>query len=95
MAPCLFASRTSSLRFKFHISPLPTASLLTRHFSVESDIDSVFLFWTSLGCVADTAVKKRVEDIIPIATGHEREELEDIIPIALNFFRCNILQNMI
>ena len=40
------------------------------------DIDSVFLFWIGLGCVADTAVKKRVEDVVPIATGHEREELE-------------------
>lgn len=25
---------------------------------------------------ADTAVKKRVEDVMPIATGHEKEELE-------------------
>ena len=26
--------------------------------------------------VVDGAVKKRVEDVMPIATGHEREELE-------------------
>jgi hypothetical protein len=26
--------------------------------------------------VAEGAVKKRVEDVMPIATGHEREELE-------------------
>jgi hypothetical protein len=25
---------------------------------------------------ADTAVKKRVEDVMPIATGHEKEELQ-------------------
>lgn len=25
---------------------------------------------------AETSVKKRVEDVMPIATGHEREELE-------------------
>ena len=36
----------------------------------------MYLFWIGLGCVADTAVKKRVEDVVPIATGHEREELE-------------------
>ncbi|KAL3735329.1 hypothetical protein ACJRO7_024456 [Eucalyptus globulus] len=37
------------------------SSLLTRQFSVES---------------GETAVKKKVEDVMPIATGHEREELE-------------------
>ncbi len=48
-------------------SPLPfrpTASVFSRQFSTES---------------ADSAVskgKKRVEDVMPIATGHEREELE-------------------
>lgn len=35
-----------------------------------------FLISTTLVSVADTAVKKRVEDVMPIATGHEREELE-------------------
>ncbi|XWS20385.1 hypothetical protein CRYUN_Cryun31cG0096500 [Craigia yunnanensis] len=59
-APCRSASKTASLRFKSHISPSPSAYLLTRHFSAES---------------ADTAVNKRVEDVMPIATGHEREEL--------------------
>ncbi|XVF26645.1 hypothetical protein REPUB_Repub14bG0035800 [Reevesia pubescens] len=60
-APCRFASKAAPLRFKSHISPSPSAFLLTRHFSAES---------------ADTVVKKRVEDVMPIATGHEREELE-------------------
>ncbi|OMP00143.1 Cytochrome c oxidase, subunit Vb [Corchorus olitorius] len=60
-APCRSAARTAPLRFQSHISPSPAASLLVRHFSAES---------------ADTAVKKRVEDVMPIATGHEREELE-------------------
>ncbi|OMO54266.1 Cytochrome c oxidase, subunit Vb [Corchorus capsularis] len=61
-APCRSAARTAPLRFQSHISPSPAASLLVRHFSAES--------------VADTAVKKKVEDVMPIATGHEREELE-------------------
>lgn len=34
----------------------------------------MLLFWTRLRCLADTSVK--VEDVMPIATGHEREELE-------------------
>ncbi|KAJ7003184.1 hypothetical protein NC653_008431 [Populus alba x Populus x berolinensis] len=36
---------------------------------------SVFIRYLSAGSV-DGAVKKRVEDVMPIATGHEREELE-------------------
>ncbi|XP_022714862.1 cytochrome c oxidase subunit 5b-1, mitochondrial-like [Durio zibethinus] len=60
-APCESASKTVLLRFKSHISPSPSASLLTHRFSSDS---------------ADTAVKKRVEDVMPIATGHEREELD-------------------
>nr|XP_012466272.1 unnamed protein product [Gossypium raimondii]KJB84299.1 hypothetical protein B456_N017100 [Gossypium raimondii] len=59
--PCRSASKTAPFPFKSHISPSPSASLLVFHFSAES---------------ADTAVKKRVEDVMPIATGHEREELE-------------------
>ncbi|XWS16422.1 hypothetical protein CRYUN_Cryun34aG0085900 [Craigia yunnanensis] len=59
-APCRAAYQTAPIRFKSHISPSPSASLLTRHFSAES---------------ADTVVKKRVEEVMPIATGHEREEL--------------------
>ncbi|MBA0569970.1 hypothetical protein Golob_003661 [Gossypium lobatum] len=35
-----------------------------------------FLISIALVSVADTAVKKKVEDVMPIATGHEREELE-------------------
>ncbi|KAA0031707.1 cytochrome c oxidase subunit 5b-2 [Cucumis melo var. makuwa] len=30
------------------------------------------VFWD----MADTGLKKKVEDVMPIATGHEREELE-------------------
>ncbi|CAL5210628.1 unnamed protein product [Lathyrus oleraceus] len=43
-------------------SPAVAVSLLSCHFSTQSD-DS-------------TVVKKKVEDIVPIATGHEREELQ-------------------
>lgn len=32
---------------------------------------------------ADTAVKKRVEDVMPIATGHEKEELEAELEVFL------------
>ncbi|XP_043818013.1 cytochrome c oxidase subunit 5b-1, mitochondrial isoform X4 [Manihot esculenta] len=42
------------------ISPSPSASLFHRYFTAD----------------AGAAVKKRVEDVMPIATGHEREELE-------------------
>ncbi|XP_012452265.1 cytochrome c oxidase subunit 5b-1, mitochondrial isoform X2 [Gossypium raimondii] len=62
--PCRSASKTPSpspLRFKSHVSPFPSAYFLTRRFSTGS---------------AGTAVKKRVEDVMPIATGHEREELQ-------------------
>ena len=41
------------------------------------------------GFVADSAVskgKKRVEDVMPIATGHEREELEAALEVI--FFLC-------
>ncbi|KAJ9692552.1 hypothetical protein PVL29_011549 [Vitis rotundifolia] len=61
------------------ISPSPapfrrTASLFSRLFSTES---------------ADNAVskeKKTVEDVMPIATGHEREELEAALEVI--FFLC-------
>ncbi|KAI9401805.1 hypothetical protein POPTR_001G173800v4 [Populus trichocarpa] len=43
------------------INPSPSTSLFNRYFSADS---------------VDGAVKKRVEDVMPIATGHEREELE-------------------
>jgi len=33
----------------------------------------------------DGAVKKRVEDVMPIATGHEREELEAELEVILWF----------
>lgn len=32
---------------------------------------------------ADTAVKRRVEDVMPIATGHEKEELEAELEVLL------------
>lgn len=38
--------------------------------------------------VADTAVskgKKRIEDVMPIATGHEREELEAALDVIFFF----------
>ncbi|KAB2081409.1 hypothetical protein E1A91_A05G132400v1 [Gossypium mustelinum] len=53
-------SKTPLLQFKCSVSPLPSSSLLTRHLAA----GSVY-----------THVKKRVEDVMPIATGHEREEL--------------------
>ncbi|TYI23004.1 hypothetical protein ES332_A06G136200v1 [Gossypium tomentosum] len=62
--PCRSTSKTPSLSplsFKSHVSPLPSAYFLTRRFSTGS---------------AGTAVKKRVEDVMPIATGHELEELQ-------------------
>ncbi|KAK8592647.1 hypothetical protein V6N13_063217 [Hibiscus sabdariffa] len=42
------------------------------------DLDFLHPALISIGleCVADNTVKKRVEDVMPIATGHEREELE-------------------
>ncbi|KAH8521102.1 hypothetical protein H0E87_002237 [Populus deltoides] len=43
------------------INPSSSTSLFNRYFSADS---------------VDGAVKKRVEDVMPIATGHEREELE-------------------
>ncbi|KAF7843288.1 cytochrome c oxidase subunit 5b-1, mitochondrial-like [Senna tora] len=39
----------------------PSSYFLTRHFTTQS---------------ADNAIKKKVEDVMPIATGHEREEIE-------------------
>ncbi|KAJ8445569.1 hypothetical protein Cgig2_012457 [Carnegiea gigantea] len=39
----------------------PSSSVFSRYFSTESDVSKP---------------KKRVEDVMPIATGHEREELE-------------------
>ncbi|KAL5575658.1 hypothetical protein UlMin_017357 [Ulmus minor] len=46
------------------VDPVPISasiSLFARHFSDDS---------------ANTTIKKKVEDVMPIATGHEREELE-------------------
>ncbi|XP_021641070.1 putative cytochrome c oxidase subunit 5b-like [Hevea brasiliensis] len=62
LASCRSASVATS-RFaspnQSFISPSPSASLFRRYFTVESD----------------GAVKKKIEDIMPIATGHELEEL--------------------
>lgn len=64
-----------------------------------SNIDFVFLFSIGLDCVADTAVKKRVEDIMPIATGHEREELavelEVVFPLCLALKCDNFLVTLL
>ncbi|PPD91341.1 hypothetical protein GOBAR_DD11691 [Gossypium barbadense] len=58
-APCRSASKTVPLPFKSNVSSSPFSCLLTRHFSASS---------------ADSAVKKTVEDVMPIATGHERKK---------------------
>lgn len=50
-------------------------------------LDCEISFLLGLICVlipADTAVKKRVEDVMPIATGHEKEELEAELEVLLN-----------
>ncbi|KAK4590458.1 hypothetical protein RGQ29_020847 [Quercus rubra] len=55
-------TRSTSIHTRSLISPSASASLFNlRHFTADS---------------SDGAVKKRVEDVMPIATGHEREELE-------------------
>ncbi|GMJ14252.1 hypothetical protein like AT1G80230 [Hibiscus trionum] len=59
-APCRSAPRTAPFPSKSNVSSSPSVYLLTRHFSAAS---------------AESVVKK-VEDVMPIATGHEREELE-------------------
>ncbi|GAV65981.1 COX5B domain-containing protein [Cephalotus follicularis] len=61
------SSRGSATRFATPshnsiISPSPSASLFARYFSAAQSVD--------------TPVKKSVEDVMPIATGHEREEIE-------------------
>ncbi|EEF44739.1 putative cytochrome c oxidase subunit 5b-like [Ricinus communis] len=55
------ASRFASPKHRSFLSPSPSASIFQRYFTAEA---------------ADGAVKRRVEDAMPIATGHEREELE-------------------
>ncbi|CAH8337539.1 unnamed protein product [Eruca vesicaria subsp. sativa] len=46
-------------------------SVIPRHFSSES---------------VETVTKKKVEDVMPIATGHEKEELEAELEVTLNAF---------
>lgn len=38
--------------------------------------------------VADTTIKKKVEDVMPIATGHEREELEAELEVRFFSLLC-------
>ncbi|KAE8655493.1 CYP734A1 protein [Hibiscus syriacus] len=60
-APRRSAPRTAPFSSKSNVSSSPpSVYLLTRHFSAASD----------------ESVVKKVEDVMPIATGHEREELE-------------------
>ncbi|XP_010545783.1 PREDICTED: cytochrome c oxidase subunit 5b-1, mitochondrial [Tarenaya hassleriana] len=53
----------------------PVSSCLTANRSAISASSSVFPRCFSSES-AETSVKKKVEDVMPIATGHEREELE-------------------
>ncbi|XP_021906504.1 cytochrome c oxidase subunit 5b-2, mitochondrial-like [Carica papaya] len=54
--------RSSTLSLSANRSLIsPSSAFVARHFSSDA---------------ANTSVKKRVEDVMPIATGHEREELE-------------------
>ncbi|XP_022153651.1 cytochrome c oxidase subunit 5b-2, mitochondrial-like [Momordica charantia] len=54
-------SQATRLAASSHASPSPSAPLFHRHYASDS---------------ADSGLKKKVEDVMPIATGHEREELE-------------------
>uniref|UniRef100_A0A9I9D446 Uncharacterized protein n=1 Tax=Cucumis melo TaxID=3656 RepID=A0A9I9D446_CUCME len=60
-APLGCISQAARLGAASHLSPSSTVSLFARHYASDS---------------ADTGLKKKVEDVMPIATGHEREELE-------------------
>ncbi|KAB1218640.1 Cytochrome c oxidase subunit 5b-2, mitochondrial [Morella rubra] len=55
-------------------APIRSASLPTR--SLISPSASLFSLRRFSADSAEGVVKKRVEDVMPIATGHEREELE-------------------
>lgn len=53
---------------------------------IECIVRFMWYFW------ADTSVgKKRVEDVMPIATGHEREELEAELEVCQDLCVCEIL----
>lgn len=41
--------------------------------------------------VVDTTVKKKVEDVMPIATGHEREEIEAVLEVNYVLFQLFFL----
>lgn len=40
----------------------------------------------SFGCLVQNAMKKKVENVMPIATGHEREEIEAELEVAFLSF---------
>ncbi|RIA04399.1 hypothetical protein BRARA_K01364, partial [Brassica rapa] len=62
---------TTTVRpLRFYLASNPaSSSVISRHFSSESVND----FNTF---AVETVGKKKVEDVMPIATGHEKEELE-------------------
>ncbi|CAK9324606.1 unnamed protein product [Citrullus colocynthis] len=60
-APLGCISKATRFGAASHVSPSPDVSLFARHYASDS---------------ADTGLKKKVEDVMPIATGEEREELE-------------------
>lgn len=45
--------------------------------------------------LAGTTIKKKVEDVMPIATGHEREELEAELEVTLFFPFLPILEFLV
>lgn len=55
-------SAAGASRFVHRLPISASTSLFSRNFSVSDS--------------ADTTIKKKVEDVMPIATGHEREEIE-------------------
>ncbi|XP_022949516.1 cytochrome c oxidase subunit 5b-2, mitochondrial-like [Cucurbita moschata] len=60
-APLGCISQATRLAASSRVSHSPSVSLFARHYASDS---------------ADTGLKKKAEDVIPIVTGHEREELE-------------------
>ncbi|KEH28722.1 putative cytochrome-c oxidase [Medicago truncatula] len=61
----LISSQLKTLTSRRSPSSAVAVSLLSRHhFSTQSSDDST------------TGIKKKVEDVVPIATGHEREEIQ-------------------
>ena len=55
----------------------------------------ICMYWDS---VVETVAKKKVEDVMPIATGHEKEELEaelEVISNLLHFVQMRVYCNSI